>query len=195
MTRRTSFDEDYYRRFYGDDPVHTAEKVAALASAVHSLTEWWDLPVTSVLDIGAGPGYWRDWYAANRPSVDYVSVDVSEHACRTYGHQQRDITQWRPNRAFDLVVCHGVLHYLDAEGAESAVANIAAAARGIVYIEAPTKRDLEEIVDTDATDMDVHRRTGAWYRKRLDPHFSQIGAGLWLSRRCPLPLYELERGK
>lgn len=195
MAARRSFDEAYYARFYGDDPVHTASKVASLASAVHSLAQWWDLPLRSVLDIGAGPGYWRDWYAQNHPEVRYVSTDVSEHACRTYGHQRRDITQWRPAQMFDLVVCHGVLHYLPPDGAERAIDNIAAASRGIVYIEAPTRRDLDEIVDTESTDMDVHRRAGAWYRARLAPHFEQIGAGLWLSRRCPLPLYELERAR
>ena len=121
MPRRATFDSEYYERFYGDDPVHTRGKVAHLASAVHSLAQWWDIPVRSVLDIGAGPGYWRDWYAANQPGVDYVSTDVSEHACAEYGHDLRDITKWRPSRRFDLVVCHGVLHYLDAKGAEAAI--------------------------------------------------------------------------
>jgi SAM-dependent methyltransferase len=195
VSRRDRFDESYYARFYGDDPVHTAELVGHLASAVHSLATWWGVPVTSVLDIGAGPGYWRDWYAHNQSHVRYDSVDVSEHACRTYGHQRRDITTWRPPRRYDLIVCHGVLHYLDADGAEAAISNIAAAAKGLVYIEAPTTADLRDVVDTETTDMDVTRRSGAWYRKRLDPHFVQIGAGLWLSRRSPLPLYELERSR
>ena len=39
MARRTSFDEDYYRRFYGDDPVHTAEKVAAIAAKLNASVE------------------------------------------------------------------------------------------------------------------------------------------------------------
>lgn len=192
-TRRSRFDAAYYARFYGDDPVHTAALVGHLAAGVHSLSLWWGLDIRSVLDIGAGPGYWRDWYRGNHPSVRYDSTDVSEHACRTYGHARRDITVWTPPRRYDLVVCHGVLHYLDAAGAEAAIGNIATAAKGLVYIEAPTRSDLEDVVDTATTDMDVTRRTGAWYRRRLEPHFVQVGAGLWLSRRSGLRLYELER--
>jgi len=193
MARRTDFDSGYYARFYGDDPVHTSSRVAHLANAVHSLAVWWDIDIRSVLDIGAGPGYWRDWYAANHPAVEYRSVDVSEHACREFGHEQRDITEWTPDGGYDLVVCHGVLHYLDAAGAGRAIENIGAAARGLLYLEAPTAADLDHIVDTETTDMDVTRRTGNWYRTRLREHFEQIGAGLWVSRRAGLPLYELER--
>ena len=195
MARRTDFDGEYYARFYEDDPVHTQAKVAQLATAVHSLAQWWDLPVRSVLDIGAGPGYWRDWYAANHPGVRYRSTDISEHACREYGHELRDITAWRPDGSFDLVVCHGVLHYLDPAGASRAIENIAAACHGLLYLEAPTANDLDTIVDVDTTDMNVARRSANWYRSRLLGHFVQIGAGLWVSQRAGLPLYELERSR
>ena len=50
----------------------------------------------AVLDVGAGTGLWGDWFRANRPDVAVRSVDVSEHACRTYGHEQRDIATWSP---------------------------------------------------------------------------------------------------
>ena len=195
MPRRTDFDGEYYARFYDDDPVHTAAKVAHLANGVHSFATWWDLPIRNVLDIGAGPGYWRDWYAQNHPSVEYTSTDVSEHACRTWGHEQRDITAWRPRQQYDLIVCHGVLHYLDPHGAEQAIENIAAASRGLVYIEAPTRNDLDHIVDTASTDMHVTRRSATWYRTRLGEHFEQIGAGMWVARRAGLPLYELEKSR
>lgn len=190
---RTRFDKDYYRRFYNDDPVHTQRTINALATAVHSLATWWDISIERVLDVGAGPGYWRDWYRTHHPSVHVTSIDVSEYACETYGHEQRDITTWRPRSKSDLVICHGVLHYLSNDNTRAAINNIAHASRGLLYLEVPTAHDLEHIVDRDATDLEVHHRSARWYKTHLSPHFQQIGAGLWLHRSNTLPLYELER--
>jgi hypothetical protein len=92
-------------------------------------------------------------------------------------------------------VCHGVLHYLDPAGASAAIENIAAAAKGLLYLEAPTSNDLDTIVDVETTDMNVTRRSAAWYRTRLGKHFTQIGAGLWASNAAGLPLYDLERSR
>ncbi len=190
---RTLFDAPYYQKFYADDPVHTAEKIHQIANAVDSLCAWWDLPVRTVLDIGAGPGLWRDWYRAHRPDVTVQSIDISEHACNAFGHQQKDITTWHPKKSVDLVICHSVLQYLSNAGVAAAIENISVACHGVLYIEAPTAADLKNVVDPLATDLNIYRRTGAWYRKLLSANFQQIGAGLWLSRRTGLPLYELER--
>lgn len=191
-TPRDVFDEAYYKRFYSDDPVHTQQKVAQLAQGLDSLFSWWDFPVRTVLDVGAGPGFWRDWYAQNRPEVKVMSTDVSEHACKKYGHQLRDISKWKPAATFDFVICHGVLHYLSGPQAEAAIENLAHACRGLMYMETPTANDLLHTVDRDATDLNVYSRSATWYRTRLKPHFQQVGAGLWMSRRCGLPFYELE---
>jgi trans-aconitate methyltransferase len=186
------FDADYYGRFYGSRPVHTRRRIATLASGVDGMCRWWGIDVRRVLDVGAGPGWWRDWYRRERPSVTVHSVDVSEHACRRWGHERRDISQWAPTRPYDLVICHGVLHYMDDADAARAIGNLAAACRGAMYLEAPTARDLDEVVDRDVTDMDVHARSGSWYARRLRRHFRRAGAGLWLSRRSGVALYELE---
>jgi hypothetical protein len=77
------FDAAYYRRFYGRSPVHDARRIAHLANGVLGFAAWWRVPVRSVLDVGAGKGYWRDWLAEHRPSVRYHGIDVSEHACAT----------------------------------------------------------------------------------------------------------------
>jgi SAM-dependent methyltransferase len=191
----TRFGSDYYRRFYGAGGVHDRDKIAHLATAVHAMCAWWDVEPTSVLDVGAGPGLWRDWYRDNHPDVKVVSTDVSEYACREFGHQHRDIASWRPRGRFDLVVCHGVLQYPSNSDVEGAIANIAAACRHVLYLEIPTTADFESVVDTDATDMDVHHRSGHWYRRRLDEHFIQAGAGLWIRRGGGVTLYELERSR
>ena len=186
------FGADYYRRFYGRGGVHDRRTIGFLATAVHNMCAWWGVTPRSVFDVGAGPGLWRDWYRNNHPRVKVTSIDISDYACRTYGHQRRDIATWRPPREFDLTVCHGVLHYIDDAGLESAVANIAAATRHVLYLELPTAEDFATIVDSTATDMDVHRRSGQMYRALLSPHFFQAGAGLWI-RHGSVLLYELER--
>ena len=192
---RQRFDASYYRRFYSSTPVHSRKKVEELAAAVHAMCSWWDVPVKSMLDVGAGLGYWRDWYAKTHPRIKRLSVDISEHACEKFGHEQRDISEWRPRIPFDLVVCHGVLQYLTASQAERAISNLAAATRHVLYLEVPTTDDLRHSVDATSTDLDVHSRSGAWYRKHLAAHFDQAGAGLWVKRDGAVVLYELERSR
>lgn len=189
------FEAHYYERFYGDGGVHDREKISRLATAVHEMCAWWDVEPTSVLDIGAGPGLWRDWYRDTHPSVKVTSTDVSEYACKRYGHQHRDISRWKPRARYDLVVCHGVLQYPSGPDVEAAIHNIAAACRHVLYLEIPTMADFETVVDTEATDMNVHHRSGNWYRRRLGEHFTQAGAGLWVRHGGGVVLYELERSR
>ena len=186
------FDEAYYRQFYGRRPVHTAAKIAKLASGVMGICGWLGIPVRHVLDIGAGPGHWRTFLTANHPGVRYTGVDISEYACRRYGHEQRDISNWRPRPA-GLVVCQGVLQYLDDAAATAAIEHLGAAARSALYLEVPTSYDRVATIDPDHTDLDVHWRSGSWYRDRLRPHFQQLGGGVWIPLSRQLPLYELER--
>jgi trans-aconitate methyltransferase len=189
------FDAAYYSRFYGRRPVHDLRRIAHLAAGVIELAAWWRIPIRSVLDVGAGKGYWRDWLATAHPRVTYHGIDISEHACRKYGHQHADFADWRPPRRYDLVVCQSVLQYPDDARATAAIANLGAACRGVLCLEVPTVDDKARSIDPTATDLDVHWRTGAWYRKRLSEGFTEIGAGLWLSRESNAVLFELERLK
>lgn len=193
MPARQRFDAEYYRRHYqGPDRVHSAPQVGRLAAGVSGLAAWLGVEIRSVLDVGAGPGYWRSWFRRHRPGVRYLSTDVSGWACRRYGHVRRDISAWRPRARYDLVVCQGVLPYLDDGAADRAIENLSAACRGLLYLEAVTRHDLDEVVDAGRTDTSIHVRTGGWYRDRLAPHFAQVGAGLWAARSAGIPLYELE---
>jgi trans-aconitate methyltransferase len=189
------FDAAYYSRFYGRRPVHDLRRIAHLAAGVMELAAWWRVPIRSVLDVGAGKGYWRDWLATAHPRVSYHGIDVSEHACRRYGHELADLSTWRPTRQYDLVVCQSVLQYLDAAEATSAITGLASACRGLLCLEVPTAHDRDHSIDPTATDLDVHWRTGAWYRTRLDVGFSEVGGGLWLSRASKAVLFELERSR
>lgn len=190
----SQFNSSYYQRFYGKDGAHDAEKISDLATAVHHMCAWWGAPVTSVLDIGAGMGMWRDWYRNNYPNVTVRSIDVSEHACSTWGHECHNIVDWRPRGKYDLVICHSVLQYLSNTDFIAAIENMAASTRYVLYLELPTKWDYENVVDPSGTDLQVHQRSAQWYRKHLQEHFRQVGAGLWTPLQG-LPMYELEASR
>lgn len=187
------FDAAYYRRHYHSaGRVHSAAEVARLAAGVAGLARWWGVPLERVLDVGAGPGFWRTWFRRHVPTARYRSVDHSAHAARRYGHERRDISRWRARERFDLVICQGVLQYLDDAACARAIDHLGAMCRGLLYLEAITAADLASVVDREATDLEVHARTGAWYRRRLQRHFRPVGAGLWASREAGLLFYELE---
>ena len=158
--------------------MHSKIDVAHLATAVHSLLAWWQAPVHSMLEVGAGRGYWSSWYRKHHSHVRVLSTDISEHACKRFGHERRDIANWAPRGRFDLVTCVGVLQYLDDKEAARAISNLAKATRNALYLEAPTSFDMRHVVDSQSTDLDVHVRTGSWYRRHLRRYFHEAGAGL-----------------
>ncbi len=186
------FDAAYYRRFYGRRPVHDRRHIARLGEGVISLASWWRIPIRSVLDVGAGKGYWRDWLAQTHPNVKYHGIDASEYACRRYHHELADIAEWQPRRRYDLVVCQSVIQYLTDKGAVKAIGTLGNACRGLLLFDTPTVADRETVIDPSSTDLDVRWRTGNWYRKRLTVGFTESGGGLWLSRDCHVPFFELE---
>jgi hypothetical protein len=126
--------------------------------------------------------------------VRYRSTDASAYACERYGHERRDVARWRARERFDLVVCQGVLPYLDDGDCARAIANLGAMTRGFLYLEAITARDLREVCDREKTDVKVHARTGTWYRRELAKHFVPLGCGLHYAKDGRLVFYELERG-
>ncbi len=189
------FDAAYYRTFYGDRPVHDLRRIGQLATGVTALADWWRIPIRSVLDVGAGKGYWRDWFAEVRPRVSYHGIDVSEYASTRYGHEHADISRWTPPEQYDLVICQSVLQYIETAAARTAIEVLGRAARGLLLVEVPTIADRDEVIDPARTDLDIHWRTGDWYRNALEQHFLEIGAGLWASRSLPIPFFELERAR
>ncbi len=157
------------------------------------MVRWLGGDVRTVLDVGAGAGFWRAYLAENEPAVRYMSIDASPYACERYGHLHRDIARWRDTERYDLVVCQGVLPYLDDDGARRAIANIGAMCAGFLYLEAITTRDIREVCDLDKTDVARSTSaTGDFYLRALGEHFVRVGAGLFYSRRGPLRFYELE---
>lgn len=191
----TAFDEAYFRKFYESrrSRVYGADQIEHLARGVTGFARWFGAEIESVLDVGAGTGLWGQWFRRNMPQVKYRSVDVSDYACATYGHERRDISTWRSRDRFDLVVCQGVLPYLDDASCTKAIANMAAMCRGYLYIEAITARDLREVCDRTKTDVRVIGRSKAFYRRALGRHFEHLGCGLHHVRGGSALFYDLER--
>lgn len=195
-TPKQDFDAAYYRRFYERKKtrVQGPREVARLASGVMTMIDLAGVQVERALDVGAGTGLWRDWFEQNHPRVTYRSTDFSPYACEKYGHEERDISTWRAREKFDLIVCQGVLPYLDDKSASRALANLGAMCRGFLYLEAITQEDLRTVCDLDITDVEIHRRPVQWYRRRLKRDFAQVGLGLWIKRSAPNLMYALEHG-
>ena len=192
------FDEAYYQRFYWDkktsviDPAH-AERLGAF---VCSYLSYLRVPVQRVLDVGCGIGLWRDAIAKHFPEASYHGVEVSDYLCAHHGWEKGSVVNYAPAppaERFDLVICQGVLPYLDPNDLKLALANLGRLSRGGLYVEAVTREDYErDIIDEDLTDSRLFRHRAALYRRGLSPHFKELGGGLWLSHQADLPLFELE---
>lgn len=194
MSETPRFDADYYQRFYlnPETRIYDRARHARLVAGVVNLVEWFSGPLQRVLDVGAGVGWWRDWLERHRKNVEYVGTELEASTCEHYGHRQADLTTLRLPTTFDLVVCQGVLPYLDEAGALAAIENLAALCDGYLYLEAITGEDLRKAVDRSRTDLRVKPRSGAWYRRALKPHFREVGGGLFASRENAIVFYALE---
>lgn len=188
------FDRAYYDKHYESSAtrVHGAKEIAALASGVVGMMKWYGAPLRNVLDVGAGPGLWRDWFREELPKTRYRSVEYSAYACERYGHELGNLVTLKSDEVYDLVVCQGVLPYVNDDDLPKAMAKLAKLTAGFLYLECVTTRDLRTVCDRDLTDTNIHSRAGSVYRAYLDKHFIPVGAGLFYAKKGPCVFYELE---
>jgi len=190
----TSFDRDYYRRYYFNPrtAVISAAEMRARARLIAAYALHIGLPVRRILDAGCGTGVMRRQLLRRLPRSAYVGLEASEYLCARYGWEQGRIETYRAATPFDLVVCYDVLQYLDEKSARAALTNLARLCRGILYFTVLTRADWLHNCDRKRTDANVYLRSGDWYRARLRRSFREIGAGFWLHRAAPLTVWELE---
>jgi SAM-dependent methyltransferase len=188
------FDRRYYDRYYRNKQtrVQSAREVERLGRFVCAYLGHLEQPVRRVLDAGCGLGYWRKVIAAHYPAARYTGIELSPYLCEELGWTQASVVDYAPRGRFDLVICQGVLQYLDDAAAAAAIANLGRLSRGALYLEALTAEDWRDNCDRRATDGRVHLRSAEWYRKRLSRRFRAAGGGLYLHRESRSVLYALE---
>jgi SAM-dependent methyltransferase len=189
-----SFDRNYYARYYFDPrtAVSNAAEMRARARLIAAMTQHADLPVRRILEAGCGTGLLRTALRRLLPRAEYVGLEASEYLCGRYGWECGRVEDYRTRTPFDLVICYDVLQYLEESAAARALRNFGTLCRGVLYFSALTRYDLKHNADPERTDHDVHLRSGAWYKGRLQRQFREAGLGFWLRRGAPLTLWELE---
>ncbi|MFB9069014.1 class I SAM-dependent DNA methyltransferase [Pseudofulvimonas gallinarii] len=177
---RAYFDAWYRRQGINRGAILTRKVAMAVATAEFHLMR----PLRSVLDVGCGEGVWRAPLLALRPKLAYLGLDNSDYAVDRFGrrrnlHRARfgDLEHLRFDRAFDLLVCADVLHYLGDAEVRRGLSGFAALCHGVAY--------LETYCAEDEIDGDLHgfrRRPAAWYRHEFaKAGFVACGSHLWLS--------------
>jgi len=183
MIPRTHFDAAYYRRYYEnrETAVVDADMKRNEVKFVIAFCNHIGLKVRRFTDVGAGTGWWAEEFARLYRSCDVIETfDASEAACEVYGHKRVAI-QDIAGPSSDLVVCRDVLRYVPDRFIDRAIKRLERKCRGVLYLHAITSND---DIDEDASDMEGHFRTTAFYRRRLKAAgFRDCGMGLFASAR------------
>lgn len=188
------FDNDYYQRYYLNKATRVANPnyYKRLAKFLAAYSAYLGVSVARILDLGCGVGGLQAPLLQEFKKVHYSGIEHSRHACEKYGWEYACASSFSAPQAFDLVICHDVLQYLDAERADKALCNFAQLTNKILYFSVLTKEDWRDHVDQHLTDDNVFLRPASWYRKRLGKQFKNLGGGVYLERGNEAVVYALE---
>lgn len=192
-----AFDRAYYQRYYRDPrtAVTNREEMRQRARLIAAAVDYIGLPVRRILDAGCGVGLLRAPLLRHFKRAEYIGFEYSEYLCKRYGWRQGALQDLRMRERFELVICYDVMQYLNATEARRAVDNLARVCRGALYFGTLTSEDWLHNCDQSRTHQIEGLRTAAWYRRQLQRHFEPLGLGMWLRRKAPLSLWEMDRSQ
>src|SRR5690606_18642399 len=150
----------------------------------------------TVLDVGSGEGQWKVALKRLRPRIHYQGIDPSEYAVQRYGSRRNivlgdieTVALRAQLRAYDLVVCCGMLNYLSPTQLKNGLKQVASVTAGVAYLELFTASDSFE-GDTNWPKP----RSARWYRQLLaDSGFTAIGMQCYVTPAMQASLSSLER--
>lgn len=177
---RAYFDNWYRRQGINRGATLTRKVAMAVATAEYHLMR----PLRSVIDVGCGEGVWRAPLRTLRPHVHYLGLDSSDYAIARFGVKRNlrlarfaDLEHLRFDRAFDLLVCADVLHYVGDAELRRGLSGFAELCHGVAYLETYCAEDQ---IDGDL--VGFRRRPSNWYRREFErAGFVPCGSHVWLS--------------
>lgn len=167
------YDRAYFDKWYRH-PAHRVKSVQYLrrqVAFVVGVAEYLlERRITSVLDVGAGEGNWRPILRRMRPALRYYGVDPSEYAVRRYGRRRNirlgsfaTLSDVKLPKAFDLIICCGVLNYVADPHVHVGLRTLRLMARGPIYIEIFTRED-----EAEGDFQQKAAKPAAWYRQAVN---------------------------
>ena len=192
------YDEAYFQRWYRDPRTRvTSDRTlerkvhVALSAAEYMLGR----QVRTVLDIGCGEARWYVALKRLRRTVEYVGLDPSEYAVRTFG-ADRNVRQGsfgtlktlRLRGTFDLIVCADVLQYVPTTQLLSGLREVRRLLGGVAYLEAYARED-----DMEGDMEGWHFRSAAEYRRHFhDAGLTHCGLYCFIDERKLPPMNRFE---
>ncbi|MEP6836148.1 MAG: class I SAM-dependent methyltransferase [Gemmatimonas sp.] len=172
VTAGGEYTREYFEKWYRN-PRHRVKSPAELARQVAFVlhTAEWVLGrrARSVLDVGCGEGQWRAALRTHRPGIRYTGIDPSTYAVERFGKRRNislgsfeNLGQLSQTGPFDLVICCGMLNYINTTSLAAGLVHVASLTHGVAF--------LEIFTGADATEGDTSwpkPQSADWYRSIL----------------------------